>query len=126
MEEVKHKKFISYDDAIRFFGNNYVDISMKILNEDNDWHNELIGNRKMITGDESKEITKISVTDASGKAVLVLTNLFPELCYCWSKKLSAFLLLTTHTGTSWKYVPVEVNYKSKYIEDYIHLMKWLD
>lgn len=94
-------KYISFADAHRFFGGDFVSIPMHIIDENEP---ELL-----YCSDEENEIVNIKITNLMDDDVKYLTDLFPSLRFKYSNYLEGWILLIDHCGTPWQSVPVEVN-----------------
>ena len=100
--------YTSFYDAIHFLNNSYVNIPMKVIN-DND--PDLL-NRE----EEQNEVIATFISNIDEREVNYLVDLFPELEFKYSEYLESYILLISHCGTSWHFVPIEVNTKSKHFE----------
>ena len=100
------KTYISYRNAIKYFGNSYVlcnnisEIDDSIFYSDNNIVNDGFY-------DSENEIFQYFISDCSQTDAEYLNQYF-GIQFLFSEKLDCYILPVFHFGTSWDYVRVEI------------------
>lgn len=98
-------KYISYYDAIHWFGGEFIQIPMKVVNNYEPYLLEDY-NENM---DPLNEVCRVFVTSLTEESVNKLKTLFPELRFKYFELLEKWILLVDHCGTAWNGVYIEIN-----------------
>lgn len=93
-------KKTSFYDAVHYLGNSFI-LCDNIPCNDDDYFEGLA---RLYDEDEEAEIYQTFLTDCTDEQVFYLGNRF-GLHFAHHSRLNLWVLLVTHFGTSWEYVP---------------------
>lgn len=98
-------KYISYHDAIHFFGGNFIQIPLRLVDN---YESDLL-----FDFDEDmeprNEVCQVFVTNLPDETIKKLKSLFPSLRLKYFELLENWILLVDHWGTSWDGVYIDIN-----------------